>query len=285
MSIKALMEVYDMQVAELFEQAAGRLPMVPKVVQVLIASFQDKNVNLDDIIDKVGHDQVLSARVLRLANSARFGGSRNVGSLDNAVVMLGFNNLRILVIASGIVGASMAIPGFDLKGFWGRSFEMANTSRTLAPLAGLDGPLAYSCGLLANIGELVLHVAEPEKALHIDRLVDAGAERLATERMVLGMDLTEAGAELARRWNFPDDIQQAIRDQHLLGEPSQVSRYALLTGLSSCLVAGFNHGMSEADMLVALPLALLAELGVSASAMREALPQLKQVSTTVDTLL
>ncbi|WP_174873449.1 HDOD domain-containing protein [Vogesella oryzae] len=274
-----------MKVAELFDQAAGRLPMVPKVVQELIASFQDSNINIDDITDKVVHDQVLSARVLRLANSARFGGSRNIGSLHDAVVMLGFDNVRMLVIASGIAGASMAIPGFDMRGFWGRSFEMANTSKVLAKLAAQDTQLAYTCGLLANIGELVLHVAEPEKAVQIDRVVEGGAERLATERMVLGMDLTEVGAELARRWNFPDAIQQAIRDQHHLAEPSQVSHYALLTGLSSYIVAGFNHGMSEAEMQAMLPLPLLAELGISEEKMAEALPHLKEVSTTVDALL
>jgi hypothetical protein len=94
----------------LFEQASGRLPMVPKVVQELIESFHKTDINIDEISDKVGHDQVLTARVLRLANTARFGGSRRVGSLDDAVVLLGFDNLRILVIASGITGATAGIP-------------------------------------------------------------------------------------------------------------------------------------------------------------------------------
>lgn len=274
-----------MNVAELFDKSAGRLPMVPKVVQELIASFQDQNVNIDDITDKVTHDQVLSARVLRLANSARFGGSRNIASLNDAVLLLGFDNVRMLVIASGIAGATTAIPGFDMKEYWGRSFEMANTSKVLARLAKLDGQVAYTCGLLANIGELVLHVAEPEKALRIDRLVESGAERLATERMLLGMDLTEVGAELARRWNFPDAIQQAIREQHNLADPEQLPPYALLIGLAAYIVAGFNHGMSEQEMQGTLPQHGLAALGVDEAELEDALPHLKEVSTTVDNLL
>ncbi|KJV29992.1 hypothetical protein VI06_09545 [Aquitalea magnusonii] len=269
-----------MQVAELFEQASGRLPMVPKVVQELIESFHKTDINIDEISDKVGHDQVLTARVLRLANTARFGGSRRVGSLDDAVVLLGFDNLRILVIASGITGATAGIPGFDMKGFWQRSFAMANTAKRLAKLAKLDAQLGYTCGLLSNIGELVLHVAMPQQAVQIDKIVAGGADRVATERMLLGVDLTEVGAELARRWNFPDDIQQAIRDQHdLLGD---VSRFAIVIGLSAYMVAGFNHDMSESDMLTTLPWSVVDKLGIERDALTGAIGDLKEACNGID---
>ncbi|WP_293759585.1 HDOD domain-containing protein [uncultured Aquitalea sp.] len=269
-----------MQVAEIFERASGRLPMVPKVVQELVESFQKTDISIDDITDKVGHDQVLTARVLRLANTARFGGSRRVGSLDDAVILLGFDNLRILVIASGITGATAGIPGFDMKGFWQRSFAMANTAKRLARLAKLDAQLGYTCGLLSNIGELVLHVAMPEQAVQIDKIVAGGADRVATERMLLGIDLTEVGAELARRWNFPDDIQQAIRDQHdLLGD---VTAFAVLIGLSAYLVAGFNHGMSEDDMIATLPWKVVQRLNIGEEEMKAAIGELKTASTELD---
>ncbi|RQO67098.1 HDOD domain-containing protein [Aquitalea sp. FJL05] len=269
-----------MQVADIFEKASGRLPMVPKVVQELIESFHKTDINIDEISDKVGHDQVLTARVLRLANTARFGGSRRVGSLDDAVVLLGFDNLRILVIASGITGATAGIAGFDMKSFWQRSFAMANTAKRLARLAKLDAQLGYTCGLLSNIGELVLHVAMPEQAVQIDKIVAGGADRVATERMLLGVDLTEVGAELARRWNFPDDIQQAIRDQHdLLGD---VTQFAIVIGLSAYLVAGFNHDMSEADMQATLPWAVVDKLGIDRDAINAAMGELKEACTGID---
>jgi len=269
-----------MLVADIFEKASGRLPMVPKVVQELIESFHKTDINIDEISSKVGHDQVLTARVLRLANTARFGGSRRVGSLDDAVVMLGFDNLRILVIASGITGATAAIPGFDMKGFWQRSFAMANTAKRLAKLAKVDAQLGYTCGLLSNIGELVLHVAMPEQAVQIDKIVAGGADRVASERMLLGVDLTEVGAELARRWNFPDDMQQAIRDQHdLLGD---VSPYAVVVGLSAYLVAGFNHDMDEEDMLASLPWSVVDTLGIDKDAISAAIEDLREAGTAID---
>ncbi|MGR2663724.1 MULTISPECIES: HDOD domain-containing protein [Chromobacterium] len=270
-----------MQVAEIFEKASGKLPMVPKVVQELVASFHRTDVNIDEITDKVGHDQVLTARVLRLANTARFGGSRRVGSLDDAIILLGFDNLRVLVIASGVTGATLGIQGFDMKAFWQRSFAMANAAKRLARLAKLDPQLGYTCGLLSNIGELVLYVAVPEQALQIDRIVAGGADRVATERMLLGMDLTEVGAELARRWNFPDEIQEAIFNQHdLLNE--EVSPFALLIGLASFMTSGFNHDMSEEDMLATLPVSVMERAGLHREALAEALPELREACTALD---
>ncbi|MDF0604073.1 HDOD domain-containing protein [Neisseriaceae bacterium TC5R-5] len=268
----------NMQVAEIFEKASGKLPMVPKVVQELVASFHRVDVNIDDITSKVGQDQVLTARVLRLANTARFGGSRKVGSLDDAIVLLGFDNLRVLVIASGVTGATSGIQGFDMKGFWQRSFSMANTCKLLAKQAGLNAQLGYTCGLLFNIGELVLYVAVPEQAIQVNKMVAGGADRVASERMLLGLDLTEVGAELARRWNFPEEIQQAIYKQHdLLNE--EVTPYALLIGLSTLLMAGFSHGMSEQDMLTTLPLPVLQRAGIPLEKLQLVMGDLQEACT------
>ncbi|AXE29994.1 HDOD domain-containing protein [Chromobacterium phragmitis] len=272
-----------MQVGEIFDKASGRLPMVPKVVQELVASFHRSDVNINEITEMVIHDQVLSARVLRLANSARFGSSRRVGSLDDAVILLGFDNLRVLVIASGVTGATLGISGFDMQAFWQRSFAMANTAKLLAKLVGMDTQLGYTCGLLANIGELVLYVAVPEQAQQIDRIVAGGADRIATERMLLGLDLTELGAELARRWNFPDEIQEAIYRQHdLLNEDA--SPFALLIGLTSFIVSGFRHGMSAEDMLASLPERVLERLTLDRELIADAMEPLRQSSTLVDDL-
>lgn len=274
-----------MNVAEIFEKASGKLPTIPKVVHELIASFRDVDLSVDDLADKIGHDQVLTARVLRLANSARFGGNRTIGTLHDAVILLGIDNLKMLVIASGITSASKTIPGFNIKAFWERSFEMANTSRCLANFAKLDPQLAYTCGLLCNIGELVLHVALPNEALQIDKMVAGGANRVTAERVIIGMDLTQIGAELAARWNFPDTIQEAIREQHNFVNSPSASPYTLLIGIASLLVAGFNNELNDQDMLTLLPGSTLAQLGILPEQLREAMSQLKEASTLVDELL
>jgi HD-like signal output (HDOD) protein len=274
-----------MEVAELFEQTSGKLPTIPKVVQELIASFQQQNINVDAITDKVAHDQVMSARVLRLANSARYGGNRRIGSLDDAVVMLGFDNLRMLVIASGMAGTTVNVPGFDMKKFWKRSFEMANTARSLARAAKIDQNLAYTCGLLSNIGELVLHVGLPTESVHIDKVVEGGADRVATERLMLGMDMTNVGAELAKRWNFPDDIMLAIRFQHEPLDYQPFSPYAALLALTTYIVSGFNLGVTETEMASVVPEKLLELLNLPHEKLVEIMPELKGTSTMTDDYL
>lgn len=274
-----------MDVSELFEQASGKLPTIPKVVQELMLSFQQDDINVEEITHKVAHDQVISARVLRLANSARYGGNRRIGSLDDAVVMLGFDNLRMLVIASGMVSTVINVPGFNMQAFWRRSFQVANTARLLAKAANLDPGLGYACGLLSHIGELVLHVGLPTQTAQIDKAVEGGADRVATERMMLGMDMTNIGAELARRWNFPEHIQNAIRFQHEPIDAMPFSPYAALLALGTCIVAGFNRGVQEHEMAEAVSETLLEALHLPHEQFAALLPELKETSTGVDDLL
>lgn len=83
---------------------AQKLPNIPKVVQELIESFGNENIKNEEIAKKVSADQVLTAKVLRAANSAHYGGNRKVGSVSDAVFVLGFNAVRTLVLASGMTG-------------------------------------------------------------------------------------------------------------------------------------------------------------------------------------
>jgi HD-like signal output (HDOD) protein len=275
-----------MQVAEVFDKASGKLPMIPKVVQELVNSFNQTDVvNNAHISQTVGHDQVLTARVLRLANTARFGGSRRVGSLDEALIVLGFDTLRVLVIASGVTGATGSIPDFDLKSFWQSCFEIANTSRVLARLAQQNQQLAYTCGLLARIGELVLHVAIPETTPEIDRAVTAGQSRIAVERALLGVDSAQVGAELAWRWSFPQNMIDAIGQQHPLGSRNDAAPLSTLICLARYLVTEFNQGREESGIMAGIPPETLAQLGLEADKVAEAMPELKEASTTIDNLL
>lgn len=275
-----------MHVAEVFEKTSGKLPMIPKVVQELVHSFNQADViNIDEIANTVGHDQVLTARVLRLANTARFGGSRRVGSLDDALIVLGFDTLRVLVIASGITGSTVSIPNFDLKSFWKRSFEVANTARVIARISHHNQQLAYTCGLLARIGELVLHLAAPERTPDIERLAQGLQSRNEIERNLLGVDSPQIGAELAWRWSFPENIVSAISNQYPLDGKDSKPVQASIIGLALQLVHDFNQQMEDEDALANIPPAVLEHIGLSAAALSEALPELQAASTTVDDLL
>ena len=119
---------------QLFSQVYN-IPSIPKVVQELINNFNNSDTSTRDIAKKLQMDQTLSVKVLRLANSARYGSGRTINSIDAAVTILGFNALKTLVIASGITSACKSIPGLNQKQFWRTSFMVANLAKLLAKMA------------------------------------------------------------------------------------------------------------------------------------------------------
>jgi HD-like signal output (HDOD) protein len=95
---------------------------------------------------------VLSAKVLRLANSAFFGGQRSMASIDAAVALIGTAALSRLIVACGVSSAFAKIPGVDLKLFWRDSLIAATAAHKLAPRLGAEAESAYVCGLLHATG-------------------------------------------------------------------------------------------------------------------------------------
>ncbi|WP_296125754.1 HDOD domain-containing protein [Pseudomonas sp. Ga0074129] len=203
-----------MEISALFSQVHS-LPCIPKVAQDLIQQFDNPHTSIDNIARNISLDPVIAAKVLRLANSARFRGSRESASVEDAAMRLGFNTLRTLVLASAVTGAFQAPPGFDLKGFWGHSFQVASISRLLAKTRGVAVEIAFTCGMMHNIGELLIQTGVPQLAERLNQNgKDMGAaQRVALETLQLGFGFPEVGAELARLWQLPELIQHAIAYQ------------------------------------------------------------------------
>ncbi|MDR3413955.1 MAG: HDOD domain-containing protein [Formivibrio sp.] len=249
-----------MKLEAVFEQT-HRLPTVPKVVQELIDSFNKADIDISAIAARVALDQVIAAKTLRLANSAHFAPTKRIGSLNEAVMVLGFSTLRTLVLASGITGAFITTPGFDRKSFWRHSLDIAAYARWLARLSGEDTDAAFTCGLTHNIGELLIHVVSPELAVHIDRSVEKGADRRILEDNNIGFDYIDVGAELARRWNFPEAFRLAILHQNAPLRNPESGPLGLILHLAICLSESFAQPAHTPESIVDnLPQAELAAL-------------------------
>lgn len=202
-----------MQLEKLFADI-GNLPSIPKVALDLIQQFDNPTTSLDAVARNIALDPVIAAKILRLANSARFRGARESTSVEDAAMRLGFNTLRTLVLASAVTGAFKAGPSFDLKAFWLKSFEVASICRLLAKQLGMDADTAFTCGMMHNIGELLIQTGAPELAEQLNKTTQVGTSgRAATENLQLGFGYPEVGAELARRWQLPTLMQQAIAYQ------------------------------------------------------------------------
>ena len=196
---------------ETIVQQSTHLPLVPRVVQQVISSFNSDRISTGEIALQIGADPVLSAKVLRLANSSYFNMSRTIATLDDALRILGFSMVRNLVLGDGMAAAYRHTPGLDLQAFWRHNLYTACASRWLAEHTSDNADLTFTLGLLHGIGQLQMHCAAPSAMVALDSQVgvlDAARPRLETE--TLGFHFCEVSAALASTWKFPQTIIDAL---------------------------------------------------------------------------
>ena len=137
-------------------KAPQALPVVPEVAAQLIATFEDDDVGLSDIADIVEREPVLVAKVLRQANSAYFRLLRPVGTVRDALMILGLNKVRALAIGSVVNDSFHAVGGMNLDHFWHYSLATSQVARFICEPLSMDENIAFTTGLLHGIGELVM---------------------------------------------------------------------------------------------------------------------------------
>jgi len=195
--------------------AAGRveLPTIPRVVQRLITALRDPDVDTRKIGEALAQDPVLSAKVLRLANSAFFGGQRSMSSIDAAVAMIGTQALNRLIVACGVSSSFKEIPGIDLPAFWRDALIAATAANKLAPRLEADPEGAYTCGLMHATGHLILCQTYPDiaNAMFTGFAVVRGAELAEIELGAFGIDHPTVGALWIETLGFPQPVADTIR--------------------------------------------------------------------------
>lgn len=188
-----------------------QLPSIPEVAHALIHTLNDENASISLVRDIIANDPALTAKLLRLANSAQFGLPRGVSTLDDAIAMVGMAKIRTLSLGACINEAFPALPGLDHKAFWKMSTACAGYSQWLAGNLGIDNQLAWLTGLMLRLGELLIGQADPTMLQEIESLPHHPGDRWEREIRLVGFSEGQISAELARRWNFPMQIVQALQ--------------------------------------------------------------------------
>ena len=263
-----------------------KLPTVPKVAQQLIQSFSDENAAFRDIVSQLSADPVLSAKLLRLANSAYFHFPRTIGSVDDALRMLGFVMVRNLVLGNGLAAAFRNTRGMDLREFWHYNLYAACAARWLAAEAGVPSDTVFTVGLMHGIGQLHLHAAAAEAMAPLDRrlhVLDAG--RAALERQELGFHHGDVAAELARCWHFPEPIAFALRQVPLPLEGREFSDSAACVHLGAWRARAELRATPPAERADAFPAVVARRLGLSLAAIDERMPPLADLTEGLQAML
>ena len=271
---------------EMLFQRPNALPVAPKVVQDLIASFNDEQISADEIARKLAADPVLSAKLLRLANSAYYNVSRSVSTVHDAVTMLGFVAVRTLVISSGMVNSFKTVPGLDLKQFWRYSLNTAVAAKWLAQEADENFDLAFTVGMTHGIGQLVMHAAMPGQIQSIDKCVGLfDAARFDMERTSFGFDYAETGAELSSRWKFPEAFSDAIRAFPRPLEQQPFNRMAGILHLAAWYARANENHLPLKEVRASCPAGVAEKLGLTPCFMLDRMPPLSELSDGLEELV
>ena len=198
-------------------QGIHDLPSLPAVVMDLLGSLEQEDIDISVLAKKVTHDPALTAKTLRLANAPAFGLQARVATIQQAVTFLGFQATRNLITTAAITGCFPAgrCPGFDDKAFWRHASASAICARALARRMRFNQDIAFTAGLLHDVGQLVLASSQPAAyGAVLAWRKQQGCSLLQAERAVLGIDHVDAGVALASHWQFSDTLRQAIVRHH-----------------------------------------------------------------------
>lgn len=202
-----------MRIEKLLKQPRA-LPSPPKVVRRLIATFDQDEVDMLQAAALIEEDPVLTAKMLKTANSAFFGLTRPVSTAREALNILGLIKVRALVIAASFGESFHSVGSVNMNQFWRYSMNTAKLARYIALPIRIDENTAFTSGLIHNIGELVMHVGMPEAMVDLERSVPMlDLKRSTAERALFGYSYAEVGAALAREWHFPKRMINAIEHQ------------------------------------------------------------------------
>jgi len=223
-------------------QDLGQIPTMPTIAAKVMQIVNDPHSSAEDVAKFISRDVALTSKVLRLANSAFYGIPRTISSVNSAIVILGFNTIRSLVLSASVLKVFPARPGlvaFDRKAFWKHSFMVGIASRMVAQIYRrkklVDMETAFSAGLLHDIGKIILEQFSNDDYLPVLKAAKEKSIPLVTaEKNMLGMSHADVSGMLVDKWQMPNELKAPIVNHHSPMEDKSSQDMA-------CIVHYANH--------------------------------------------
>jgi HD-like signal output (HDOD) protein len=195
---------------ELVENVTQLHPLAAVSVRVL-ALTEGEHFSATELATVIASDQALTAKMLRLANSAYYGFPRRINTAREAVVLLGLRAVRSATLVSTVIDAVRGDGMIDREAFWRYSVTVGMLAEVSARNGGHHQHQAFTAGVLHNIGRLALDQQAPNALRATITLSSGGGLSLhQAQHALLGYTEVELGAALAERWNFPEALVGAI---------------------------------------------------------------------------
>jgi putative nucleotidyltransferase with HDIG domain len=241
-------------------------PTMPEAGAKMLSLLEEPDTEIYEIEEILRYDPGLTANILKLANSAYFGIPSKIGSLKQAVMVLGFKRLTQLVVAS-CVSAVMdkSVPGYDLPpgNLWRHSIAVSLAAEALVKdkkkTVSQD---VFTPALLHDVGKLVLGTFVKEELEAIESIAAKGVPFVVAENMILGTDHAEIGAQILTHWSFPKEVIHAVRWHHDPDSPKAVTIQMDIVYLANLLCQTVDTSDGTGGQSVELSPAVIDRLGV-----------------------
>ncbi len=243
------------------------LPTARPILIRLLRMASEPDIGARDLVAVVETDVSLTANLLRVCNTPEYAGSRSIATLNEAVLRLGTRTLLQLVIArecEGVMSGTLTGYGLTRSDLWRHAIGAGTAARVLAHAVGEPRTaLAYTGGLLHDLGKVVLDVFLQRQAQEILGRVRAGEDLASAERSVLGLGHDTLGAKIAERWGFPDPLVWMIGFHHCPAEAVGEQRLCALVHLGDAVAHWLGIGLGRPELAARFDAAVITSLGLT----------------------
>lgn len=242
--------------------SVGSLPTLPGVVTKLISIVEEDSVSTQEVGRLIASDQVISARVLKIVNSAFYGFPGRITTVTHAMVLLGFNVVKGLVLSAAVID----IMSEGMVGLWEHSFGTAVASGSVARRINEPDPEEASvAGLLHDLGKVIVSVEMRDVYVETtDRRDRRGCSFFEAERETMsGISHTDIGAWVAKEWNLPVRLREAMAHHHAPSRARFEPRLASIVHLGNAICRGLDFGYGGDRLVPAIEPDTLTILGLT----------------------
>lgn len=229
---------------QLISEVAELRPL-PAVAVRALEIAEGEQFSAHELAQAISADQALTAKLLRLSNSAYYGFPRRITTVRDAVVLLGFRAVRSATLASCVIDTLPGGTVLDATTAWRFSVTTGLLAEVLSRAAQTHQDEAFTAGVLHNIGRLALDQQRPRELMASRNLArQQGMTLVEAQRTVLGFTDADLGGALALHWNFPDALANAVAHHHLdvdaLPNPNSVTAFVIRARLFAR-----SHGIND----------------------------------------
>ncbi|HEX2100150.1 MAG TPA: HDOD domain-containing protein [Candidatus Synoicihabitans sp.] len=230
---------------QLLIETARHLPAAPQVLAEINELLLDPHLQLDDVVDVLRRDAALAATVVRISNSALYGGAR-IGSIEDAVARVGLAEVyRVVGLATTARFTTLALPSYGVPaGALARNALLhALAAESIASLSGVDALVAYTAGLLRPLGMIVIdQLMRPTLALASPPF--AAKDFVEVERQAIGRGNGEVAALVLNEWRFAPELVEGVRAHYLTGDLLAQPRLAVVLNLAGRIVTELGGALA-----------------------------------------